>query len=195
MSKHPGRPGLYQVGKTGKRITRTKASLADLAEAASKAKAHSGRRSADHLPCGDPAHLWGRPIPKTRRCQHRHKGGGQCKRWAMLGASRCWHHGGLLDNPNHPSARRWIAEIEAAAAKQAINQEIRTHDPQTVATVRQAALTHTGTPPSGGDILQGIKALDQDDNGKAWRRWLSQLTAPATEKRARKCTKQPHDAG
>ena len=186
MDQHPGAPGLYQVGKTGKRKRRGRASLTDLAEAASKPKARSWRRSADHLPCGDPAHLWGRPIPKGRRCQHKGKTGQQCRRWAMKGARRCWDHGGLLDNPHHPSAPRWIAEIEAAAAKQAINKEIRTHDPQTVAAVRQAATTHSGAPPSGGDILQGLKALAQDDNGKAWRRWLNTLTAPATEKRARK---------
>jgi len=186
MSKPPGSPGLYQVSKAGKRKTRNKATVAQLAEAASKPRP-KGRQMKAGPNAGNPAGLWGKPIPKGRRCQFINKAGHQCKRWAIVGGRRCWDHGGLLDNPNHPSAPRWIAEIEAEAARIATNREIRTYDPHTVQAVREAA-QQRGASPSGPELLNGLKALAQDDSGKAWRRWLSHLTAPATHQRARKHT-------
>lgn len=184
MAKTPGAPGLYQVGPRGGR-RRTKADLVKLAESASKPRRRTPPEAASHLPCGDPATLWGKPIPKGRRCQHKSKAGKACRNWALVGASRCWQHGGILETPDSPVAARWIADIEHAVTKAEINREIRTYDRETVQAVRDAAKSH-GRAPSGADILEGLKALTAEDNGRAWRRWLAHLTAPAEEKRARK---------
>lgn len=187
MIRRMGKPGLYQIGKGRKPKRRTRASLADLAEAASTKKRKNHPGNAETLTnCRNIASLWGQQIPKGRQCSFTHKTGKRCGCWAMRGARYCWKHGGLLDVPNHPSAVKALPYIEAEQAHRAAQQEIRKHDPHTVELIRQSIIAKGYTTAQPGDIIEGVKAYNTDDNGRAYRRWLGQLTKPADQQRARK---------
>jgi hypothetical protein len=185
--------GLFQLGKTRKPIrVGLSAKLQALADAAStrKAKPKAKGGPVENLTnAGNPQYLWGRAIPKGRRCQFKHKTGKRCGCWAVKGSKLCWQHGGLLDVPDHPSAAKALHYVEAEQARRAARQELRAYDRQTVETIRQAIKAKGHTTAQPWDTLEGVQAYTQDDNGRAYRRWLANLTQPTDGQRNRKTGK------
>lgn len=165
------------------------------AAAAKRGKPKTGKGNPQNLKKGDTSPLWAQPIPDKRQCDHiysdsarnREKGraGKRCASWAMHGASRCRAHGGYRQNPEHPATIRRLADIEMMHAAAQARIAIARADPHTAQHVK-TSIESRGLPLSPQTIADGINALERDDNGKAWRRYLEQLTAPTTEQRARK---------
>lgn len=159
-----------------------------VAAAAARPKAkHKGRS----LPPGDGSSLWAIGPQGDRRCQHRwsrgERKGQQCSNWAMRGATRCHKHGGYREAPEHPATARRLADVEHMVQSRAARLSLADADPyarkQVETVLRGAAL-----PLHATIILEGITALEQDDGGRAFRRWVqhAQATSPAHDKRARK---------
>jgi hypothetical protein len=126
----------------------------------------------------DPANISPDNMPDEKRCAFRwSKGdrkGKRCGRWAMKGATRCPCHGGYRQNPEHPATVRRIADIQHQHEAMKAHQKVRAIAP---ARINEISLTlrQWGLPLSPGNILDGSNALDIDDNGRAYRRWIEQV--------------------
>jgi hypothetical protein len=195
MGRDRRRDGLT-VWKDGKNVSGYLGPFLKRVQAAAVKQAkRKGHPNPQNLKRGDTSPLWAQPIPDKRRCDHvysdtgrnREKGrvGQQCKRWAMHGASRCNDHGGYRQNPEHPATVRRLADIEMMHAAAQARIAIHTADPHIAQHVK-TSIHSRGLPLSPQTIAAGIDAITRDDNGKAWRRYLDQLTAPTSEQRARK---------
>jgi hypothetical protein len=194
MAKHVG----LKVVKNGKNVSGPiKPFLARVQAAAikqAKNKNHPGGPVENMKPF-DPAWLWAQPIPDHKRCDFtfsdtarnraKDRVGNRCGRWAMDGATRCPSHGGYRQNPEHKATVRRLADVEALARDSAALAVIRNANPHDAQHVK-STMQQRGLPLSPQTIAQGIDALTHDDNGKAWRRFIKQATAPKPQQRARK---------
>lgn len=143
--------------------------------AALKRSKGNGKGNPD-LPVGDPVHLWGKPIPKNRRCTFvsssrdpKRKGKG-CKNWAMKGAKRCAVHGGYRQNPEHPATIRRLDDVIESRNELSAAQTLRSHPNKARAHIENT-LRDMGGALTPTVVLEGVLAYEQDDNGKAFRRW------------------------
>lgn len=151
-------------------------------------------------PKGSPGNLLKRtdgeffwPIREDRQCVFIHtkgdKAGQRCGAWAMRGGTRCARHGGYREQPGHKATIRRLGIIQAQHARSLANKQLRRSPPKIRQQV-ETTLEHEGLPLSPVTILQGIDALQTDDNGKAWRRFIAhaKAAAPTQEPNARKTT-------
>jgi len=152
-----------------------------------------GARTPENLKPGRAAEtLWQNPKYAERRCRHvNSQSGKRCRQWAMRGATRCREHGGIRENPAHPAAVKAYArgDIDRETAHKAHKAQVKAA-PQEEQDNARSALRDRGLAPHSADMLQGIEAQRQDDNGKAWRRWLKTLDNRASQaqvKRGRGC--------
>jgi hypothetical protein len=185
--KQRGDPGIYQtrggtvaVGVTGY----TRADLLRIATETALEKVNN-RNRVPRPGAGDKQAKGPGGPPPDRQCQHVSTKGKRCRRWALCGASRCWDHGGILDNPHHPSAPKAIPALLRLEARKEAKRALPSYSPQTIAQVEQA-LRAKGEALSPQSIREGCAALEANDAGKAWRRWLTSLTRPTDEQRARR---------
>lgn len=162
-------------------------------EAAAAAKPAKIKRTNTHRlkNAGNPAGLWDKPIPDDKRCEFvwskGPKKGERCRRWAMKGGTRCVSHGGYREQPDHPATIRRLGMIQAQGARALANKQLR-QAPHKLRHTVEEALRAEGLPLAPETILQGIEAIEQDDAGRAWRRFIkaARLSAPTGELRARK---------
>lgn len=160
--------------------------------AAQARRSGSRRGNADNMTnAGNIDTLWGQPIPKDRQCAFTwskgDKMGKRCGNWAMKGATRCRAHGGYRQNPDHPATARRLNDILTLDAhKRAVN-ELRSapHDARRAV---EEALQAVQVPLRPVTVLQGIEALQMDDGGRAWRRFIRQASTakPSEGKKARR---------
>ena len=143
------------------------------AEKAAK-RSHSTMGTIENLrPTAQPP--W--PAPEDRQCQAVTKTlGRRCKSWAVRGASRCVKHGGLREVPDHPSnGRAWRSgEIEVHDRKHQAAKWLReTQENKKAGTEMRQLLRERRIPAHAVNVKAGIEAQRQDDNGRAWRRFLA----------------------
>lgn len=194
MSWDPKQIGLsvWTKGKPHNPQTLTKF-LEQVTEAAQKPK--RTRTPPDHKwsSC-DASHLWGNPIPDDKRCNFVHqkgdKKGKRCGRWAMKGAKRCPCHGGYRQNPSHPATIRRLDDIVQAVAEADAAKELRKLPNQKDLETIRNTIRDIGAAFSPSIALEGVKAYQLDDAGKAFRRWRENTIkhAPKLAQRARKKT-------
>lgn len=158
------------------------------AAAAAKPK-HKGKGR--KLPPGDGSALWAIGPQGDRRCQFRwskgERKGQQCKAWAMRGATRCPRHGGYREVPEHPATVRRLADVEHMVQSRAARLSLADADPHARQQV-ESVLRGAALPLHATMIIEGIEALEQEDGGRAYRRWVqhAKATAPAKDRRAKK---------
>lgn len=173
--------GLY-VYTNGRSVTSgsTWAEFVERVAAAAKPKSNRPGNTATLSHAGDASSLWGEPIPADRRCTFTHRkgdnAGKRCGNWAMKGAKRCRAHGGYRQNPEHPATARRLADVLAVDLTRKARATLRDADPRARSAVEQA-LTEIQIPRRPETVLQGIEALQADDGGRAWRRFLQQAKA------------------
>lgn len=186
------RIGLYII-KDGLNVeTDTFAEFVQKVEAAA-AKPRPNRPGAAHQlqKNSEGEFLW--PVRPDRQCHFVHtkgdKAGQRCGAWAMRGGTRCARHGGYREQPGHKATIRRLGIIQAQHARSLANKQLRRSPPKIRQQV-ETTLEHEGLPLSPVTILQGIDALQTDDNGKAWRRFIAhaKAAAPTQEPNARKTT-------
>ena len=128
------------------------------------------------------------PRDKGRQCRFVLKATGKrCRRWSIRGGTLCSKHGGLRQVPEHPATIRALDRIEAVEQDNQASAILRA-DPDLFAVsedVRQA-LEDMGRPRPPSVILEGSRALLEDDGGKAWRRWVASLPPLVRQQRNRK---------
>lgn len=116
-------------------------------------------------------------VRPERQCDFKHtkgaKAGHRCRRWAMKGARRCYHHGGMRQNPEHPSAVKRLHDALHIDAGRKAAQSLKDAPPKARATVEQA-LRDNDLPLRVQTVAAGVDAYQRDDNGRAWRRWLKE---------------------
>jgi len=130
----------------------------------------------------DQPDLW--PVHPGRQCLFVGKVlGRQCKNWAVKGAKRCHVHGGLREAPDHPAnGRAWLkGQITDHDMSRAAFEHNNKHPKvkETVKLLREIGIV--AKPPT---LKAALDALDQDDNGKAWRRFVK--SAPTKKKKEKK---------
>lgn len=173
----------FRVG-TGKQPQSWQEYVSQVEDAARSAPKKSHGPVENLIPC-QYAYLLDNPKYEERRCKHiSKKTGARCKRWSMRGADRCPGHGGYRQNPSHKATVRLfkMGEIDRQTAHKQARQIIYDEHRDTEAH-RQArsAVKAAGAPLHAALILEGIRAFEMDDNGRAWRRWKASLKTQVTE--------------
>lgn len=124
------------------------------------------------------------PPPPERRCQHvwtvGERAGKQCPHWAIKGASRCYCHGGIRDVPTHRAAIKLVRSgmVQAEIARRLARQTAYLPEHRAARIVVAKLLKGIGINPLGHApiLLAGILAYEEDDAGRAWRRWSDTIT-------------------
>lgn len=184
MSKRHNRIGLYII-KDGEHIEAdTFPEFVRKVEAAAAKPRKGGTGNRDNLmKRTDGEHFW--PIREDRRCAFTHtkgdKAGKRCGAWAMRGGTRCARHGGYRECPEHPATIRRLGIIQHQHAQSLARKQVR-RAPHKIRQQVETALQHQGLPLSPVTVLQGIDALQMDDAGKAWRRFIEHAKAAAPAK-------------
>lgn len=144
------------------------------------------------IPAADPSTLWGQPIPLDKRCDFIHQKGPnkskRCGRWAMKGAKRCPVHGGYRQNPKHPATIKRLDHIVHAVQEVDAARTLRLEPDKGTHNTIRTYLRERGEALNPSTVLEGIKAMQMDDNGKAFRRWAKTIEKHSAkpEQRARK---------
>lgn len=164
--------------------------MKEVAEAASKP---SKRRSGpiENLPPNEKGSIYPMviPPPDEQRCEATTKAGTRCQRYKMNGATRCQAHGGHREVPRHKATIRLWNKGVIASRDQALDARAELASMKIPMAERQIirealhAKNHRANPIK---MLQGVKAFRADNEGIAYRRWLSSLSRPGAKHKANK---------
>lgn len=108
------------------------------------------------------------------RCTHIFKAGNRCTRFNMQGGTRCNFHGGYRETPEHPATRRRLHYIRLLDKRMRAKQELRSIPPKDQRMIREA-LEAQNLQALPEQVSEAYKAYNTNDNGRAWRRYLSTL--------------------
>ena len=101
--------------------------------------------------------------------------GQRCKQWAVKGTDKCHLHGGARLNPRSKAAvkaYRRGEHVEYRARREA-REELKGMKRKDVAEVTEVLKGMlVSRYPDRAVVAPGVRALNTDDGGKSWRRWL-----------------------